>query len=133
MYDDKDFDINILTTEEKNAMIDEMLSTIGNNMDEHFEGMTVEHDKVKEVVRAYKLLQHIAQGRNIKVTYRLHKPYKNIGCVSVTGKDIYFTDTKGFVLLTDLAANVDIYPKTTGVTQIDFTFVGLATDRREEN
>ena len=81
--------------------------------------------KVKAVLYACKALKYLTRGTGAKVTYKLNEPYKSMGSVSVVGKDLSFCDSEGFVAAAKLASNLNIYPKTNGTTQIDFTFHGL--------
>jgi hypothetical protein len=45
--------------------------------------------------------------------------------VSVTGKDLLFRKTEWFMKEVELASNFEVYPKTDGTVQMNFTFHGL--------
>lgn len=84
-------------------------------------------DKILQMQVAHKILKQVAKGTGAKVTYKLHKPFKSMGSVSILGKNIKFDNPEWFIRLSKLASNVDIYPRTDGNIMIDFTFHGLTT------
>lgn len=88
-------------------------------------------EKVKQVETAYKIMQLIAKGKDLNVTYELNTPYVSMGAVSVVGKEIVIADQALFVKVAEMASNFEIYPKTDGTVQMNFTFHNL-TRRVEE-
>lgn len=80
---------------------------------------------IKAVFYAYKALCYLTKGTSAKVTYELHNPYKSMGSVSVIGKNLAFNKPEWFMAAVKLASNFDVYPKTNGTVQMDFTFHGL--------
>lgn len=81
--------------------------------------------KVKQISLVYNEMKNLCKGKDIQVTYTLHQPLKSMGCISLLGKDISFTQTKRFIKACNIASNIDIYPKTDGNVRIDLTFHGL--------
>ena len=73
----------------------------------------------------YKILKYLTKGTKAKVTYVLNEPYKSMGCVSVIGKELTFSNPKWFMIAVKLSSNFNVYPKTDGTAQMDFTFHGL--------
>lgn len=71
------------------------------------------------------MLKYLTKGTKAKVTYALHEPYKSMGVVSVVGSDLLFRNTEWFMKAVELASNFEVYPKTDGTVQMDFTFHGL--------
>ena len=87
----------------------------------------VNPDKVKQVLLLYNTIKSLfSKDSKTKVTYELYKPYKNMGSVSIIGKTILFNNPIKFVELARLADNLEIYSKTNGEIQINFTFYGLS-------
>jgi len=110
-----------LTPEE--MLLDEIIKTVADAVDaEDNRASIVNHDKVKLVLRIYHLLKRLS---GVKVTYKLNEPFKSMGSVSVVGKNIIFNNPEIFTAASRLASNVDIFPKTDGNIQVDFTFHGL--------
>lgn len=81
--------------------------------------------RVKVLLFVYKVLQHYMHGKSAKVSYKLNEPYKSMGSVSVVGRNLTFNGEKWLLPLTQLASNFNVYPKTDGTVQMDFTFHGL--------
>ena len=81
--------------------------------------------KMQAVLYTYKVLKYLTKGTNAKVTYALNEPYKSMGSVSIVGKELTFSNPKWFMVAVKLASNFNVYPKTNGTVQMDFTFHGL--------
>ena len=81
--------------------------------------------KVQAVLYTYKVLKYLTKGTGAKVSYALNEPYKSMGSVSICGKDLTFSNPKWFMVAVKLASNFNVYPKTNGTVQMDFTFHGL--------
>jgi hypothetical protein len=124
--DKMDFDTEFTSEEEANDMLNCIIEEIGKEAEkEDNQDAIVIPAKVKAVLYTYKALKYLTRGTGAKVTYKLNEPYKSMGSVSVVGKELSFCDSKGFVAAAKLASNLDVYPKTDGTMQIDFTFHGL--------
>lgn len=85
----------------------------------------VNPDKVRQVLSTYKMLKYITRGTGAKVTYELYSPFKSMGSVTVTGHDIVFSKPEWFIKAIKLSANFEVYPKTNGTVEMNFTFHGL--------
>ena len=81
--------------------------------------------RIQQVLYTYKVLKYLTKGTKAKVSYELHTPYKSMGSVSVVGSDLLFRNTEWFMKAVELASNFEVYPKTDGTVQMDFTFHGL--------
>lgn len=81
--------------------------------------------RVKQMVDVYKVLTYLLKGSRAKITYTLHKPYKSVGCIKVTGKSIKFNRPEWFVRAAGLASNFEVFPKVDGTLEMNFTFHGL--------
>lgn len=111
---------------EKRDKLDDILVAIGevaklNDSRTHM----LDTGRAKELTDSYKIIKRMLRGSGAKVTHKMHTPYKSTGCISVIGKDFEFSNTKWFVAVSQVASNIDIYPKVDGSIQIDFTFHGL--------
>ena len=80
---------------------------------------------MQHLLYTYKILKYLTKGTGAKVTYELHEPYKSIGSVTVCGRNITFAKPEWFMKAVELAANFEVYPKTDGTVEMNFTFHGL--------
>lgn len=81
--------------------------------------------KAKAIMNTYKILKYITKNSGAKVTCELNEPCNSMGSVTVVGKKLIFDKPELFSVLARVASNVDIYTKTNGDVQIDFTFHNL--------
>lgn len=85
----------------------------------------VNPEKVKDISRVYRLLKKATENTKTKVSYTLHEPLRNVGIVSLQGAKLKFNDPRCLCAASKLASNFEVYPRTDGVVQINFTFYGL--------
>ena len=126
--DEKEFELNI--DELKDEAVEEMFDSLIESMKEKLNGQeewvsVVNQDRVWQLLFTYKAMQTAVKGKDVKVTYELHKPFQSMGSVCVSGKDLTFDNYEKFSQATSLASVIDVYPKTNSTVQIDFTFHGL--------
>lgn len=81
--------------------------------------------QIQKVIYTYKVMKYITKGTKAKVSYELHVPYKSMGSVCVVGSDLKFQNTDWFTRAVELSSNFEVYPKTDGTVQMNFTFHGL--------
>lgn len=119
---DKDFD----SEEEAMISVDEVMTKIADVISEDEAGTSVViPERVKLVEAVYRTMRLIAKGRNVDITYELNAPYTSMGSVSVVGKEIIITNPTLFAKVAVLASNFEVYPKTNGTVQMNFTFHNL--------
>lgn len=119
---DKDFD----SEEEAMASVDEVMMRIASDVSKDESGTSVViPERVKQIESAYKTMRLIAKGKNVDITYELNAPYTSMGSVSVTGKEVVITNPALFAKVAEMASNFEVYPKTNGTVQMDFTFHNL--------
>lgn len=123
----KDFDNEFKTDEEVEEMLDSIITTVGRAFEEVDKKTAIINPlKIRQVLYTYKVLKYLTRGeKNVQVTYELHEPYKHMGSVSIVGKHLKFSRPEWFIKAAELASNLDIFPKTDGTVQMDFTFHGL--------
>lgn len=110
------------------AEVEEMLDSLTDLIEVQNEGSStaiINPRKVQAVLYTYKVLKYLTKGTGAKVSYALNEPYKSMGSVSICGKDLTFSNPKWFMVAVKLASNFNVYPKTNGTVQMDFTFHGL--------
>ncbi len=73
----------------------------------------------EKILEAYERLKNAAKGA--EAAYKAN-PADKIGCVTLIGKNITFNDSDAFIQAVNLADVFEVYPKTDGTIQMDFTF-----------
>lgn len=121
-----DFDKEFESEEEAMASVDEVIMEIANDVSKDEDGTSVIiPERVEHVETAYKALRFIAKGKNVDVTYELNEPYTSMGSVTVVGKEVIITNPVLFAKVASMASNFEVYPKTNGTVQMNFTFHNL--------
>lgn len=121
-----EFEREFTTDEEVEAMIEGLLNFIGEQVEEEDnKNAVINPKKAQMVLSTYKLLKYLTKGSGAKVTYALNEPYKSMGSVSVVGKNLIFDNAEWFMAAVKMSSNFNVYPKTNGTVQMDFTFHGL--------
>lgn len=126
---ENNFDKEFTTDGEVEEALDSLIIAVG-KLAEKEDNRTsiINPDRIQHVIYAHKVLKYLtADMAEVKVSCELHKPYRSMGSVNVVGKNLEFSKPKLFMRAVEIADNVDIYPKTNGTIQMDFTFHGLTT------
>ena len=114
-------------------MEEEFLKFIGERIEKEENLLSIVNpEKIKQISYAYGVLKHMLEGTKAKISCTLNEPFKSMGCISITGKNLSFNKIASFIIACEQASNVDIFPKTNGTVQIDFTFHGLTLTLEEE-
>lgn len=82
-------------------------------------------ENVKNIVKAYDIVKQLTKGTNVKVEYHINEPARSMGYVSIISKNIPINNVDLFMQVTKLASNFNVYVKTNGTIEMDFTFHGL--------
>ncbi len=80
----------------------------------------------RRMATLHDLLLRIFDGSDVSVSYKMQKPFKGSGSVSIQGSNIDFAKSDLLTQAVKLADNMDVYPMIRGVVRIDFGFHGLA-------
>lgn len=121
-----DFDTEFMTDDEIEEMMDGLILDIAYTAaEEDRRTAIINMPRIQQVLLAYNALKYMTKGKNVKVTYKLQSPYKNVGCVTVTGSDLLFDKSDWFVKIAGIASNLDIYPRKDRTVRMDFSFYGL--------
>lgn len=121
------FDTEFMTDEEVEQMLDSLVTTVAEEAAaDDSKTAIINPYKIQQVLYTYKVLKYLVKGiKGAKVDYELHEPYRSMGSVSVVGKDLIFRKPEWFMKAVELANNFEVYPKTNGTVQMNFTFHGL--------
>lgn len=115
----EDTDIDIETEETMDAFC-EIIENFGTGVS------VLNPEKTKMVLLIFNTLKNQLKRYNVEVNCRLNEPFSNMGCISITGKSPVFYDSTWLSAVAKLASNFNVYPKTNGTVQMDFTFYGLS-------
>lgn len=112
--------------EEISDALDTLISTIGEAIeaDESKPGV-LNPIRLKQMQFSYSVLKYLSHGKNIKISYALHEPFKSMGSISVEGKSIDFTNAEWFSRVAEFASSTEIYPLVNGNVRMTLTFHGL--------
>lgn len=123
------FDTEFMTDEEVENMLDSIVTTVGDAVaDNDRKTSFVNVYKIQQVLYVYKVMKYLTKGQSgVKISYELYKPFNSMGYVSVIGKKIVFRKPEWFMKAVELSNNFEVYPKTNGTVQMNFTFHGLTT------
>ena len=128
MYDSFEDIKQDMTEEEIDEMIDGIIIPLAEQCHEEDNVDAVLNvERAKLLIGGYNTLKHLTKGTKVKVTYEMNEPYRSMGSVSITGKNITFKRPEAFVAAVKLASNFNVYPKTNGTIVMDLTFHGLTT------
>lgn len=126
MNNEIEFDTEFMTDDEVQEMLDGVVLALGEQVKvEEMRTAVINPYKMQAVAYTYKLMRYLTKGTKAKVKYELHKPYTSMGVVTVVGSPITITNSKWFVKAVEFASNFEVYPKTDGTVQMNFTFHGL--------
>ena len=120
---DKDFDPTEMFGEEWEEEADEIISWFKEPIleDEKRPGI-LNPVRLQQIQFVYKTLQHITEGYNVKVSYKLNEPFKSVGSVTVEGKELVFNSPELFTRIAKVADNLDVYPLLKNRVRLTFTF-----------
>lgn len=106
--------------------IDETFDAIARRIEEEdSKTAIVNPGRLGQLMQAYELINEVVRGSGVRVSYRLHEPFKSTGDISITGKSIWFSDTKRFMEAVRLASNFEAYPRNDKTIRIAMAFDGL--------
>lgn len=126
MSDNQGFDNEFLNDEDVEEMMNNIISTVGESIvNDERRTSIINPIKLQQIRFAYKTLQYMMKGSEVKVSYKLHEPFNSVGYVSLVGRMINIKRPEWFIKVAEYASNFEVYPKTDGTIQANFTFLGL--------
>lgn len=122
----QDFDEMADLSQEEFEHLDAIMSAFGEQIEADEERTSFLNLDTKRLMTAsFLAIKKAIEGKSVKMQYYLHEPYTSMGYISITGKDVYVADPKMFSAISQLASNMEVFPKTDGSIQINLTFHGL--------
>jgi len=126
MRNDYDFDTDYMSEEEIESLINEDVDELAKAIEiDESRTSIINPARLKEIQISYSILKRIAKSKGVRIKCDLFEPFNSVGCISVIGEDIIINQPKWFNYVSNLASNIEVYPKTNGTVQINFTFHGL--------
>ena len=122
-------DADVDSKSEIDPEIDELIMAVGLIIEaQNSRPAIVNRAAVQKVKFTYELAKWLVRDlKGVKVTYKLHRPYKSSGAVTIEGPCLEFMQPDLFMKLVKFVGNFDMYVKTTGVVCLDFSFDNLTT------
>lgn len=126
MTDNYKFEREFMSDSDVDEMLDELLQCIGKQIEsEDNDDSITDINRVKQIAYVHNLLKYVSKGTRCKVVCELNEPLKSMGSVSIIGKNIVFKKPEWLMRAVEFASNLDVYPKTDGTVEMDFTFHGV--------
>ena len=123
-----DFESEYASDSEIEEAMDSLVISVANDIAQDESRTSIINPyRMQQLLYTYKVMKYLMKGTSAKVTYKLHEPYRSMGSVSVTGKDIEFKKVSWFLRAAELASNYEVYPKADGTVCMTFTFHGITT------
>ena len=120
------FNDEFMTDEEAEEMLNSLLDSLTEMIQEDENKVSlVVPKRLQQFAAAYNIMNHLTKVSGAKLTYEQHKPFVSVGVITIIGKNLQIRRPDLFVKAARLASNINIYPRTDGAVQIDFTFHGL--------
>lgn len=89
-------------------------------------GQTVTDKESEERIKAAcDVMKQITKGKEVRVSYELNTPYNGMGFITVVGSRIDISNPILFSKIMEISSNLEVYPKTNGDIQMNFTFHNL--------
>lgn len=116
----------IESSDDVENVLDTIVNSIGKTIvKEDNQPAIINIENIKKLSNVFGIMKYLTRGTKSKVTYELHKPFKSMGSVTVTGKSITIRNPDLFLKAIKLSSNFDVYTKTNNTIEMDFTFHGL--------
>lgn len=113
-------------SEEIDKEMDDLIKFVGTEISKGYEFPAVLiPSRLKQMQFAYKVLEKLTVGRNVRLTYEIHKPWNSMGSIVLEAKELVFNDAEWFSRAAEFASNTEVYPLTNGNVRMAFTFHGL--------
>lgn len=86
----------------------------------------VNAENIKEMMSVYENLKDVVTGEDITFSIKHDNVFISSGDITIVGKSIIIKDTKVFAAIAGFADVYNMYPRTDGMVEMDFTFYNLA-------
>ena len=83
--------------------------------------------RLQQMEFCHSVLQTIMKGEPVRISYKLYKPFKSMGSITVEGKCLDIHDMKWFSRICEFASNTEVYPIRGNSVRMTFTFHNLTT------
>lgn len=85
-------------------------------------------EKISQIAEIKKLLKYWMDDEDVTFVSESKFPYGNWAYIRLTGKSLNFWRAPVFARLAKFATGFEVYPKTDGTVQMDFTFHNLTEE-----
>jgi len=123
---DKGFDIEFTSDDELEAMLDEFIDNMKDEILGDESRTTVLNPvRMQQLQFAYAALKYITRDTEAEIFYKLYEPFKTMGSVTAEARLLEFDKPEWFARVAEFASNTEVYPLANGNARLTFTFHGL--------
>jgi len=103
--------------------LDELIDSIGEwILEDEMKPGILNPLRLQQMKFAHSVMQKLTKETQMQTTYATHEPFASMGCITVEGDYLEFTDCKWLGRAMEFASNVDIYPLANGGVRLVLTF-----------
>ena len=118
--------MNNMSDEEVDELLDSIVESIGEQLLEEDEQPKMLNFAQMDRIRfCHAVMKALTVNMDARVTYKLQKPFKSMGSVTVECKEFACNNALWFSRMAEFADNTEIYPLTDGNIRMTMTFHNL--------
>lgn len=107
-------------------LIDKTIINIGKFLNEENKKPSIINvDNTNNMFKVLSIVKNISNGKNIEISYSMHKPFNNCGSIQVVGDKISISNIRGLLLAINMSSTFSAYPRKDGLVEINFDFDNL--------
>ena len=84
-------------------------------------------ERLREIKFVYDAIQTVLLKPGMELTYELNAPLKSMASISITGKDLRFTNAEWFSRAAEFSDTIEAEPLVNGKVRLTFGFHGLTS------
>lgn len=129
----RDYEVEI-NEEELEGCLDSLIEMFGDAIvDEETKPGMIDAIVLKKIEFAEMVMKMMTKGMNVRVSTKLHEPFRSMGSVTVEGTELVFVDSEWFSRAAEFANNMEVYPLTNGKVKLTLTYHGLVKSFKKED
>lgn len=103
--------------------LDELIDSIGEwILEDEMKPGVLNPLRVQQMRFSHSVMEKLARGSGMRVTYTMHEPFTSMGSITVEGDHLEFSDCKWLGRAMEFASNVEVYPLAEGGVRLVLTF-----------
>lgn len=114
--------------EKMDGRMEDLIVAIGKLMaSEDAKTSILNKDRLMEVKFVYDAIKTMLLKPGMELTYELNAPLKSMASISLTGKDLCFSNAEWFSRAAEFSDTIDVEPLVNGKVRLTFGFHGITT------